>query len=47
MGAGDHLDQRRFARAVFTDQGVDFAGMEVERDTLQSVHAGEGLADIG
>ena len=25
MGAGDHLDQRRLARSVFADQGVNFA----------------------
>ena len=47
MGAGDHLDQRRFARAVFADQGVDFSGPEVERDPLQGVHAGKRLADSG
>ena len=47
MGAGDHLDQRRFARAVFADQGVDFPGPEVERDTLQGLHAGKCLADSG
>ena len=26
MGAGDHLDERRLARAVFADQGVHLAG---------------------
>ena len=47
MGAGDHLDQRRLARAVFADQGVDFAGPQVERDPLQGLHAGKRLADPG
>ena len=45
MGAGDHLDQRRFARAVFADQGVDLAGPQVERNPLQGLHAGKRLAD--
>ena len=47
VGAGDHLDQRRFARAVFADQGVNFAGPQVERDPLQGLHAGKRLADSG
>ena len=45
MRAGDHLDQRRLARAVFTDQGVDFAGPEVERDLLERLDSGKRLAD--
>jgi hypothetical protein len=36
VGTGDDLDECRFARAVFTEEGVDFAGPEVEIDSPQS-----------
>ena len=45
MGAGDDLDQGGFARAVFADEGVDFAGAEVEGDALERLDAGEGLGN--
>ena len=44
--AGDHLDQRRLARAVLADQGVNFAGAQVERDTLEGLDSGKRLADL-
>ena len=47
VGAGDHFDQRRFARAVFADQGMDLAGPQVERNSFQGVYAGKRLADSG
>ncbi len=45
MGAGDHLDQGRLARAVLADQRVHFAGLEVERHPLEGLNTGECLAD--
>jgi hypothetical protein len=36
VGTGYDLDERRFARAVFTKEGVDFAGPEVEINSPQS-----------
>ena len=47
MGAGDDLDERRFAGPVFADEGVDFAGAQVEGDALEGLNAGEGFADAG
>ena len=32
--ASDDLDERRFACAVFADQRVDFAGVQLERDVV-------------
>ena len=39
VDAADQLDQRRFARAVFADQRVDFARLHVEIDPMQRLHA--------
>ena len=45
LGAGDDLDQGRFAGAVLADERVDLAGAEVERHALERAEAGEGLAN--
>ena len=34
-GATEHLDERRFAGAVFPDERVDFAGRELELDLVE------------
>ena len=41
-----HLDQRRFNRAVFAQQRVDLAGFELKVHVLQGLDAGERLADV-
>ena len=46
MRAGQNLDQRGFARAVLTDDGVDLAGPESEVDLLQGMGAEEALIDL-
>ena len=46
IDAAKHLDQRRFARAVFAQQGVDLAGFELKVHVLQGFDAGERLADV-
>ncbi len=43
--AGDDLDQRGFAGAVFAEQGVDLAGADIEADLLQHRHRAEGFGD--
>ena len=43
MGAGDDLDQRRFACAIFAEQRVDFAGVRVERHSFQRADGVERL----
>ena len=45
--AGDDVDQRRLAGAVFTEQDVNFAAPKVEVDAFQSDDAGKPLRDIG
>ena len=46
VDAGDDLDQRRLAGAVLAHQRVDLAGPEVERDVVERLDAGEGLARV-
>ena len=43
--AGDDLDQRRFAGAVFAHQAMDFARLQVERNAVERLDAGEGFTD--
>ena len=43
VDAGEHLDERRLARAVLAEDAVHLAGQDVEVDTAQRLHAGEGL----
>ena len=45
MRAGDDFDERGFARAVFAEQGVDFARLQIERDTLERPDGAEGFGD--
>ena len=47
IDAGDDLDQRGFAAAVFADQAVDLARLDAQIDVLQRVHAGKGFVDTG
>jgi hypothetical protein len=42
---GDDFDERGFARAIFTQQRVDLARLEVERHTFERPHCAEGLGD--
>ena len=42
--AGKHLDQRRFAGAVVTDEGDDLAGLHIEFDIRQR---GDGAEILG
>src|SRR5262249_41406311 len=41
--AGEDLHQGRFAGAVFTDDGVQFARLDVQRDIVQGDDAGKAL----
>jgi hypothetical protein len=43
--AAEQLRQRRFAGAVFADDGVDFAGMKGEREVDQDRSGAEGFAE--
>ncbi|GAB1363062.1 hypothetical protein MASR1M32_22980 [Rhodobacter sp.] len=43
--AAKDLHHRRFAGAVFTDQGVDLAGIQGEVDAVQDLDGAETLAD--
>jgi hypothetical protein len=43
--AGDDFDERRFPRAVLTDQAVNLAGAKVEGNAFERVDAGEGFGD--
>ena len=45
--AGDRLAERRFAGAVLADQRVHLAGVEVEIDPLDGMHAAIDLAAVG
>ena len=44
--AGNRLDQGRLARAVVAGKRHDFAGMNVERNLGQRLHAAEMLGDV-
>jgi len=43
---GEHFHQGRFARAVFTDQSMDFIVFDFKRDIAQRLDAGKGLGDV-
>jgi len=45
--ARQHVDERRFARAVLAHQRMDLAGKEPEIHLLQRLHARERLVDAG
>jgi hypothetical protein len=44
--AGDEVDEGAFARAVFPDEGVDFAGAYIEGDVGQGTDARKGATDM-
>ena len=46
MGAGDDLDERRFARSVFAEKRVHFAAVQSEGDTSQRANSLEGFRDV-
>ena len=45
MRAGDDLDERGFARAIFAEQRVDFARLQVKIHAAQRAHAAEGFGE--
>src|SRR5262245_41938250 len=45
IDAAQHFHQGRLARAVFADERVDLAGLDLEIDVAQRLHAGKALAD--
>ena len=45
VDAGQQLDQRGLAGAVFTQQGQDLAGMHVQRQRVHRLRAAKALAD--
>jgi hypothetical protein len=47
FGPADDFDQRGLARPVLTDQGMHFAGMQIERDAAQRLHAAERSGNTG
>jgi hypothetical protein len=47
IGAGDDIDQRRFAGAVFAEQDVNFAAPYVEVDAVKRDDAGKPLLIFG
>src|SRR5579883_860070 len=44
-GAGEDLDEGGLPRPVLSDEGVNFAGLKVERDGAQRADPGVGFAD--
>ena len=44
--AGQHLDERRFPRAVFAAQRVHFAARDAQAHAGQRLHAAVRLADL-
>ena len=44
--SADDVDQRGFARPVWTEQREDLAIADFKTDTAERLHAGERLADI-
>ena len=45
IDAAQHLHQRRFAGAVFADDGVDLARADIQIDIVQRLHARKRLGD--
>ena len=45
--AVDHLDERRFSRAVLAEQSVNLAGLDAQIDVVIRPDARKGLADAG
>ena len=46
VSTGNDFDEGGFACAVFAEEGVDFAGTEVEGNAFESANSAEGLGDV-
>jgi hypothetical protein len=46
VNAGKDVDERRLARAVFADQGAQFAGAQGKINLIEGAHAGKILDDF-
>ena len=46
VGAGDDLDERALAGAVFAEERVDLAGVELEIDAAERARAAEGFGEL-
>ena len=46
MGPGNDLYEGRFAGSVFTEEGVNFTRMEIQRNTFKSADRTEGFGDL-
>jgi hypothetical protein len=46
VGAGNDLDERAFARAVFAEEGVDLARLQIEVDAAERTGAAEGFRQL-
>ncbi len=46
-GSGEDFDEGAFAGSVFADEGVDFAGLEVEGDVFEGADASVAFFDAG
>ena len=44
VDAGEHLHQRRLARAVFSHQRVNLTGQELKPAAVERLHSGKGLS---
>jgi hypothetical protein len=44
---GDQIQERALARAVLADQGVNFAGAQVEGHVVQRGHTWKAACDVG
>ena len=45
MRAGDDLDERGFASAIFAEQRMDFARLQVKGNSFERAHRAEGFGD--
>ena len=46
MSAGDYLDERAFSCAIFAEDGMDFASVQIQRHPAQGPNGSEGLANV-
>src|SRR2546425_9173612 len=46
VNAGENLSECAFARAVFANEGMATAVVDVEADTIKRQHAGEAFGDL-
>ena len=45
MHSAENFDERRFACAIFSDQGMDLAAVQIEVHAVERRHAGKALCD--